>query len=157
MNELAIAICLSSNPLYFATLVVDTYSKSKLDKSKVVTFLRRLTMENPDFSDDPLTAIGIMYFFTIFFTSVDNIDSTNITEFNEFWHSMILKSSVKKSISRIDEIYWLAPSKNGLLVFNRDDIRVKTGFNYPKQLLFAENLYLALVQSQGNQPPQARE
>jgi GTPase SAR1 family protein len=145
MNELAIAICLSSNPtLYFASLVIETFPKSDLDSNKISTFLRRLILESPDFSSDPLTAIGILSFFTNYFTikyKGINQPSDDIEVFERFWDVMVAKPKVEESILKVKELYYVINKKDGLVTLEYDIGHAKTGFDYPKHLMIIDKLY----------------
>lgn len=145
MNELAIAISLSSNSsLYFATLVVDTFPSSQLDDTKVSIFLRRLFVENPDFSSDVITAVGIIYIYTLFFTiEIDGelFPTSNTEVYEEFWSNMLQNKNIEASLLKIKDTYWIKEKKNGLNILTLDYSKMRTGFNYPKDIVISDSLF----------------
>jgi len=145
MNELAITICLSSNPtLYFASLVIDTFHDIDLTEVKISAFLKRLINENPDFSESPQTATGIFAIYTRFFCRKKNNEyypKKDTDSFELFYNSIITKTKVQNSILGLKKYYWKSKRENGLIVLKREGGNIITGFDYPDILVISENYY----------------
>lgn len=63
-NELAISVCISSNRTdFFASLVFEQFHQVNFNRQFINTFISRLIIEKPEFSNDPLIFIGIMYLY----------------------------------------------------------------------------------------------
>lgn len=141
MNELAIATCLSSEPtLYFASLAVSTFPQSKISKSKISIFLKRLSIENPDFNNSILTAVGIFKIFTDYYVS-DKIDSNDFAEFKLFWDLMIKNRKVEESILSLKDIYYSNEEDKDIKIYKKDTARFISGFDYPDILKMNKFLF----------------
>ncbi len=115
-----------------------------IDSNKISTFLTRLAIENPDFSNDLLTAVGIFSIFTNYFTlnlKRELSSQDDIQVFENFWKVMLSKPKVEESIFKINELYWVESKQNGLIIFRRDHGFIRTGFEYPELLTISEKLY----------------
>ena len=61
-EELALAICLSSNPsTFFCSVILEVYHESSLNESNSITLLHRLLTEKPDFTNEVTIAISLLY------------------------------------------------------------------------------------------------
>ena len=92
-NELAISVAISSNPnRFFAHIILDILRKTSGTFEFLSPFIRRLIIEKPDFTNDPILACSIAEIFTITIMNClvsEHLKFSNVFSYNQHFENVV--------------------------------------------------------------------
>lgn len=117
-EELALAICLSSNPsTFFCSVILEVYHESSLNESNVITLLHRLLLEKPDFTDEVTIAISLLYMHSCVLEKLDKSKGKTLSVlYHKLWSEISSMPPVLNAYKKYRLYYSLVETQDKSII-----------------------------------------